>query len=574
MAWRNILTSGSDAEVGKLFANVPINTQVGQWGVVTYDPVTNRLYATSSYGSAVGVQGINGEIGEQGATGIEGPAGPQGATGATGPIGPSGPKGATGATGATGPQGPRGATGATGATGPVGSPGAGGPPGVIGATGATGPIGPSGPKGATGATGATGPQGPRGATGATGATGTFGAPGPGGPPGVIGATGATGPIGPSGPKGATGATGATGPQGPRGATGATGATGPVGTPGAGGLPGVIGATGATGPIGPSGPKGATGATGATGPTGFRGATGATGNQGPVGSPGAIGPAGPQGATGATGKAGPSGPTGTLGTQGATGSPGATGPNFDGQRNGSLELTVPSNSSATRTFRLGDSRTVDGDNAVEFYCQADGNLSLKFEREAGANGDSTFHHYGTGNFVIRLVDGDTSSNINNFMVIKNISLIDSNKLFEVASDGKIRMRQLSNVNTNYDLKYNNSTKYVSFTSSTRKSKENIKPLDQSLLEGFSLLKPVTYIQTKDPNRNILGGFIAEEVAEAHPLFAGWGPNYKVSDDGTLLINEEPIDNQIVPTTISTETLLAATIAQIQELDKELQYLLQK
>ena len=115
-----------------------------------------------------------------------------------------------------------------------------------------------------------------------------------------------------------------------------------------------------------------------------------------------------------------------------------------------------------------------------------------------------------------------------------------------------------------MKFDISTKKVTFYVSTRKTKKDIKPLDQTLLESFSKLKPVTYAQISDPKKTTHCGFIAEEAAEAHPLFAGWGPNYKTSENGTLLINEDPIDDQIVPTTINIETLLATTIAKVQEL----------
>jgi len=139
------------------------------------------------------------------------------------------------------------------------------------------------------------------------------------------------------------------------------------------------------------------------------------------------------------------------------------------------------------------------------------------------------------------------------------------LFEVRTDGDVYMHEIPNSNTGYNLEYDFSfDRRICFTSSTRKVKKDIKPLDQTILEGFSKLKPVTYTQINDPNQNTLGGFIAEEAAEAHPLFAGWGPNYKVDSSGSLLINEDPIDDQIVPTTIQVETLLATTIAKIQEL----------
>jgi len=71
--------------------------------------------------------------------------------------------GVTGATGSNGASGIAGATGATGATGASG---------IAGATGATGAPGASGIAGATGASGANGSTGPTGATGSSGSNGT------------------------------------------------------------------------------------------------------------------------------------------------------------------------------------------------------------------------------------------------------------------------------------------------------------------------------------------------------------------------------------------------------------------
>lgn len=127
-------------------------------------------------------------------------------------IDPTGGSGNIGPTGATGPAGNNGLPGAAGAAGPTGP---------TGADGATGLNGVPGPTGANGANGLPGPTGPAGADGINGVDGATGPTGPGG----TGSVGATGPTGSSGADGATGATGSSGAQGPTGATGPTGADG-------------------------------------------------------------------------------------------------------------------------------------------------------------------------------------------------------------------------------------------------------------------------------------------------------------------------------------------------------------
>lgn len=171
----------------------------------------HEIYGLPSVG---GLQGPQGEQGEEGPTGLQGPMGPQGDTG------PQGAKGDTGAAGAQGPQGDQGIQGPQGDTGPQG---------VKGDTGAQGPAGPQG---------ATGAQGPAGSTGATGPAGADGSDGVDGDSAYEVAV-ANGFVGDEaawlaslvGPQGATGSQGVAGDDGADGADGlgvpAGGTTGQV-----------------------------------------------------------------------------------------------------------------------------------------------------------------------------------------------------------------------------------------------------------------------------------------------------------------------------------------------------------
>jgi len=107
-------------------------------------------------------------------------------------------------------------------------------------------------------------------------------------------------------------------------------------------------------------------------------------------------------------------------------------------------------------------------------------------------------------------------------------------------------------------------------SRRETKYDIKPLTSEVIDGLNQLQPVTYIYKADKEKQTVGGFIAEEVAEINPLFAKWGPNYKVNNSGSLEINNI-LDDTLIPSDIDDRTILAAAVAKIQQLEKEIQQL---
>jgi len=107
-------------------------------------------------------------------------------------------------------------------------------------------------------------------------------------------------------------------------------------------------------------------------------------------------------------------------------------------------------------------------------------------------------------------------------------------------------------------------------SRRETKYDINPVSQELVDGINQLQPVTYIYKADEEKRTVGGFIAEEVAEVNPLFAKWGPNYKINDSGSLDI-DNILDDTLIPSDIDDRTILAAAVAKIQQLEKEIQEL---
>lgn len=107
-------------------------------------------------------------------------------------------------------------------------------------------------------------------------------------------------------------------------------------------------------------------------------------------------------------------------------------------------------------------------------------------------------------------------------------------------------------------------------SRRETKYDINPITQELVDGINQLQPVTYIYKADEEKQTIGGFIAEEVAEVSPLFAKWGPNYKISESGSIEI-DNVLDDTSIPSDINDRAILAAAVAKIQQLEKEINQL---
>jgi hypothetical protein len=530
-----VVFQNSQVPLADFFNNAPY--QVAPSRLATYP---------SSVDSGGGLAGPIGSTGQTGLTGATGPAGPTGAAssvpGPTGPTstvpGPAGPTGGTGLTGATGSVGPVGP--ASTVSGPAG------PTGATGAVGQTGPAGAAstvpGPVGPTGATGATGPSG---AASAVGATGPAGATGATGPVGMTGATGSTGPAGATGPASIV-----AGPAGPAGATGATGATGSVGP--ASTVAGPAGPTGAASTVsGPAGAVGSTGATGATGLTGPAGSIGQTGLTGPTGATGADSTV--QGPTGPAGPAGPSVETDTfqsVTTRGFT----TTVPTLNiGQSSGASDVN----------FNLGQGRTANGNAFIDFHSAlggADhdfriikfsgaggvaeirnvaGPIQIITESESNINFDTAgvsrlIIHGGSGNVSIGsptdvgaklFVNGNirmdgtdflsAASHIRFLNQTGNVALPISTNNLLVSNDYAHRSRVPSNglyvlgdISTSGDV--------IAFTTSDRRLKDNISPIEDSLdkinrISGYTF----NWNDKQDTYKGSDYGILAQEIELVFP-----------------------------------------------------------
>lgn len=134
------------------------------------------------------------------------------------------------------------------------------------------------------------------------------------------------------------------------------------------------------------------------------------------------------------------------------------------------------------------------------------------------------------------------------------------------------------NTSNILRYNTSTGLVSYYSgSTRKIKKNIKNLDLDIINSILNLKPKAY-DFRNPNYCKIGkdiGFIAEEVAEVHPLFAKYGPNWKRDKLGKKIKDNEgkyiKDSEEDVPMDINWNAIVSGLVGKIQDLEKRIKQL---
>ena len=129
--------------------------------------------------------------------------------------------------------------------------------------------------------------------------------------------------------------------------------------------------------------------------------------------------------------------------------------------------------------------------------------------------------------------------------------------------------------NYYMRYNTTTNLISYITSNRDSKANIAHVSDSFGNAILDLKPVTFNYKNEPSTSI-GGFIAEEAAEANTHFASYGPNYRWTNEGriaTVSGSTEKIlkDDRIVPVDIQDRAILAGLVAKVQDLEARIKEL---
>jgi len=126
-----------------------------------------------------------------------------------------------------------------------------------------------------------------------------------------------------------------------------------------------------------------------------------------------------------------------------------------------------------------------------------------------------------------------------------------------------------------LRYDTTTGFITYQTSTRKTKENIRDLMTGSgvpeTKGMDLLKqlrPVMYDQ-KGSNRTDIMGLVAEEVGDIHSSLVHYTPDMKFDDAGQIMRNADktPIleSENLVPINFDDRALLAQLIISAQQLD---------
>jgi hypothetical protein len=124
-----------------------------------------------------------------------------------------------------------------------------------------------------------------------------------------------------------------------------------------------------------------------------------------------------------------------------------------------------------------------------------------------------------------------------------------------------------------VRYSTSTDEVTYWTSNSESKDNIAHVSDSLGNSILDLKPATFNYRNQPSTS-LGGFIAEEAAEANTYFASYGPNFVYDSEGQVArVSGSRVlkDTTIVPVDINERAILAGLVAKIQDLEARIKEL---
>ena len=105
----------------------------------------------------------------------------------------------------------------------------------------------------------------------------------------------------------------------------------------------------------------------------------------------------------------------------------------------------------------------------------------------------------------------------------------------------------------------------------KVKKNIKPAKKSLYNDVLKLTPSTFNLKNPKSPNLELGLIAEEAAEANPLFAFYGKNFKYNRTGSIITesgSKATQDDSIVPVNVNWNAIKTALLGKIQTLEQRI------
>tara|TARA_R100001126_G_C4863355_1_gene168724 strand:- start:469 stop:1461 length:993 start_codon:yes stop_codon:yes gene_type:complete len=183
-------------------------------------------------------------------------------------------------------------------------------------------------------------------------------------------------------------------------------------------------------------------------------------------------------------------------------------------------------------------------------------------------DTGFNSLSTGNFRVE-ADGTDTMRFESGAASANTT-----------TGGGVYIENIASNTGAITVKIDTSSGKLFFKSSTRNIKSNIVDLDEKTINSISDLRPVKYNPKADKsnNKKIIGGFIAEEVAEHSPLFAIWGNDHKYDDNGNILKKEngewDLKSKNKVPIDVDEIAIIAALVGKVQQLEKRINELEKK
>jgi hypothetical protein len=149
--------------------------------------------------------------------------------------------------------------------------------------------------------------------------------------------------------------------------------------------------------------------------------------------------------------------------------------------------------------------------------------------------------------------------------------DGSTCFSFSRDKEFFLPNIDSATGTHYLKWDSSTREVTYASSTQKIKKNIISPPSKVYDSILALQP-RYFEMKNPkddNKQFLS-FIAEETAAVSPCFATYGPDWAFDDTG-FQKEKEMLSDKLVPMDIDERAIIAALVGKVQQLEQRLQQL---
>jgi hypothetical protein len=200
---------------------------------------------------------------------------------------------------------------------------------------------------------------------------------------------------------------------------------------------------------------------------------------------------------------------------------------------------------------GDKNVAIGENALQGVTSGSGNVAIGYS--ATSNGNST------GSTSIGYLAGNLGQNGYSIAIgykagsatvqSSNSIIIDATGSSLSTSNNGTYISPIISLSSGSPMYYDDTTKQLTYLSSSRKYKNTIKDLNIDTNVIYDL-KPKTFLLNNDPNAGQQIGYIAEEVKEVHHNFAAY-------NSGNL---EEPVS-------INFNTILVFLVEEVKKLKQE-------